>query len=190
VSTRLRVEGTRLLLVRHGESVWNAARRWQGHSDPPLSDLGREQARAAARHLAGEPLAGLYASDLQRALETARIVGEPHGLAPVTDARLRELDIGAWGGLTRDEIGSRWPEALAAFDAGGPDARAVGGETRAELARRVHAALTELAARHVGDSVAVVAHGGVLAAITGVYGHANAEVVPFAWPADGARSGR
>lgn len=178
---------TRLLLIRHGESVWNAARRWQGHSDPPLSERGREQAREAARRLAGEAIAGLYASDLRRALETARIVGEPHGLAPVTDARLRELDIGAWGGLTREQIGSRWPDALAAFDAGAPDARAVGGETRDELARRVHAALDELAGRHRGDTVAVVAHGGVLAAITGVYGHANAEVVPCPWPRpDGA----
>lgn len=78
---------TRLILIRHGQSVWNEARRWQGHSDAPLSALGREQAREAARSLAGERFAGLYASDLQRALETARIIGEPHALLPRIEPR-------------------------------------------------------------------------------------------------------
>jgi broad specificity phosphatase PhoE len=178
----VRVARLRLLLVRHGQSTWNATRRWQGHADPPLSRLGREQARAAAQALAGEIIDVLYASDLRRALETARIVGEPHGLLPRSDPRLRELDLGAWGGLTRAEITARWPELLARFDRGEPDARPLGGETRAELTRRVVSALDELAARHAGARVAIVAHGGVLAALTGKYGHDNAAVVPWSWP--------
>ena len=173
---------TRLLLIRHGQSTWNAARRWQGHSDVPLSDLGRDQARRAARALAAETIDALYASDLVRALETAQIVGEPHGLEPARDPRLRELDVGAWCGLTRDEITARWPEALLAFDRGDPDARPTGGETRAELAHRVQAALEDLAARHAGATLAIVSHGGVLAAITGSFGHANAEIVEWRWP--------
>lgn len=175
---------TRLLLIRHGQSLWNANRRWQGHADVPLSDLGREQARDAARALAEHRFDGLYASDLQRALETARIVGEPHGLLPTIDPRLRELDIGAWEGLVRPEIAARWPEALARFDAADPHARPTGGETRAELEARVREALADLCARHPGDAkLAIVAHGGVLAAVTGEFGHANAEVVAIDWPA-------
>ena len=177
-----RVARARLVLVRHGQSTWNATRRWQGHSDPPLSPLGREQALRAARALSGEIVDALYASDLRRALETARIVGEPLGLEPRSDPRLRELDVGAWGGLTREEIAARWPEALGRFDRREPDARPVGGETRAELARRVHEALDELAARHAGATLLIVAHGGVLAAITGEHGHDNAARVSWAWP--------
>jgi len=173
---------TRLLLIRHGQTSWNASGRWQGHSDVPLSRLGRDQARAAARAVSVEPLAALYSSDLARAFGTARLVGEPHGLVPSPDARLRELDVGVWGGLTRAEIEARWPDALAAFDAGDPAARAPGGETRAELEGRVYAALDEIAARHTGATLAVVAHGGVLAAVTGEFGHANGQVVPWSWP--------
>lgn len=174
---------TRLILVRHGQSVWNASQRWQGHADPPLSARGRDQARETARALAEEHLAGLYASDLRRAVETARIVGEPHGLVPEMDRRLRELDIGAWEGLRRDEIAARWPEALARFDEAGPHARPVGGESLAELAARVREALDELCGRHpLGVTLAVVAHGGVLAAILAKFGHANGEAVACDWP--------
>jgi broad specificity phosphatase PhoE len=173
---------TRLLLIRHGQSVWNAARRWQGHSDAPLSRLGLDQADEVARSLAGEALDALYASDLKRAFVTAQIVGAPHGLVPIRDARLRELDVGAWGGLTRHEIATRWPDVLAAFDEGDLHTRPEGGETRAELEARVRRALDDLAARHAGGTLAVVAHGGVLAAVTGEFGHANCSVIRVTWP--------
>jgi broad specificity phosphatase PhoE len=174
---------TRLLLIRHGQSVWNVERRWQGHSDVPLSPEGVRQAEALAERLAHERLAALYASDLERALVTARIVGAPHGIEPVADPRLRELDIGAWGGLTRPEIAGRWPDVLPAFDAGDVHARPEGGETRAELEARVRSALDDLAGRHRGATLAVVAHGGVMAAATGEYGHDNCAVVRMTWPA-------
>jgi len=149
----------------------------------PLTELGRAQARETARALAGERLDGLYASDLQRALETARIVGEPHGLPPRTDRRLRELDVGEWEGLHRDQIAARWPELLGRFDAVDPHARPPGGETRAELAARVRLALDELCARHAADAqLVVVAHGGVLASVVGSFGHANAAIVRWSWP--------
>ncbi len=173
---------TRLVLVRHGQSVWNASRRWQGHADAPLSELGRDQAKETARRLAGETFEALYASDLRRATETARIVGAPHGRVPVVDRRLRELDIGEWEGLSREQIAARWPEELERFDADEPGARAPGGETRSELQARVFAALDDLTGRHGGGPLLVVAHGGVLAAILGWFGHENGEAVPCDWP--------
>jgi len=176
---------TRLLLIRHGQTVWNADRRWQGHSDAPLSLLGRRQAAELAERLAGERFVALYSSDLSRAYDTACIIGEPHGLVPVCDERLRELHIGAWGGLTRPEIAARWPDVLPAFDAGDPRARPEGGETLAELSVRVRGALDDLAARHPGETLALVAHGGVLAAATGEYGHPNCAVVRLGWPPTG-----
>src|SRR3954471_3985163 len=102
---------TRLLLVRHGQSEWNAQGRWQGQADPPLTDLGRAQARAAARSVGS--VDGIFASELQRATETAAIIAEELGLGPVLiDEGLRERDAGAWSGLTRDEIHERFPGYL------------------------------------------------------------------------------
>jgi broad specificity phosphatase PhoE len=154
-----------LVLIRHAESAWNAAGRWQGHADPPLSPAGREQAERLAAELAGLRLAAVVSSDLARALETARIVAGPHGLAPAPDPRLRELDVGRWSGLRREEILRLDPEALARFSAGDPDARAGGGESRRELSHRVHDALAEAAAAFAGRRIAVVAHLGVIRAL-------------------------
>lgn len=100
----------RILLVRHGESTWNAEGRWQGQADPPLSRRGRAQARAAAAHLPAA--AAVVASDLDRARETADLLVTPHGLAVVIDVDLRERDAGAFSGLTRSEIHDRFPGAL------------------------------------------------------------------------------
>jgi broad specificity phosphatase PhoE len=104
------VPAPRVLLVRHGESTWNAEGRWQGQADPPLSRRGRAQARAAATHL--PPAAAAVASDLDRARETADLLVAPHGLAVVIDVDLRERDAGAFSGLTRSEIHDRFPGAL------------------------------------------------------------------------------
>src|SRR5436309_8138951 len=99
---------SRVLLVRHGQSEWNAVGRWQGQADPPLTDLGRQQARAAAHSLGS--LDAVFASDLQRATETAVIVAAQLGIGPVVlDPDLRERDAGEWSGLTRDEIHERYP---------------------------------------------------------------------------------
>jgi broad specificity phosphatase PhoE len=153
------------LLFRHAESLWNAAARWQGHADPPLSPRGREQALALSERLAGERVDVLLASDLRRALETAEIVGAPHGLTPRPDRRLRELDVGEWAGLTRPEIERSAAETLARFDAGDPDVRPGEGETRREIRQRVRNAMAEIAAEHDGRRVAVVTHLGVIRAL-------------------------
>src|SRR3546814_1711635 len=102
---------TRVLLVRHGQSEWNATGRWQGQADPPLTDLGRAQAHHAARSLG--VVDAIVASDLQRAADTALIISGELGVGPVVlDEGLRERDAGEWSGLTRAEIERDWPGYL------------------------------------------------------------------------------
>ena len=161
---------TRLLLVRHGESTWNVAGRWQGHADPPLSELGERQAAAAAAALSDPPDA-VWTSDLVRARRTAQLLAGPHGLAVRADARLRERDVGEWSGLTRAEIEERWPGWLAARRS--PD----GFEGDEPLAGRALEALRDIAAAAPEVTVIVVTHGGVIRTIERHHG-AGPEPVP------------
>jgi probable phosphoglycerate mutase len=151
-----------LLCIRHAQSTMNAVGLWQGQANPPLSEEGREQAHALGERLAGESLSVLVASDLQRARETAEIAAHRLGIATRLEPGLRELDVGQWSGLARDEIARRWPEDFARFRAGDLDVRAGGGETRRELRTRVVAALRSLQHGYRGDQIAVVTHLGVL----------------------------
>jgi broad specificity phosphatase PhoE len=147
---------TTLLLVRHGETDWNAAGRLQGHTDTPLNELGRRQALALADELAGDGIEAVYSSDLARASETARIVAERLGLPVVLDPDLREKDWGTWEGLTGAE---RERVELV-------------GETTEAHRERTLRALRSIAARHPDGRVLVVTHGGsmrrVQAAATGI----------------------
>jgi len=156
------VPSTRILLARHGETDWNRIGRWQGHADPPLNELGRRQASELAEQLAGDRVAAVYSSDLERASQTARVVGDRLGLPIVEDARLREIDVGSWSGLTRAEVEARFPEGFARWRAGeiGHD-----GETREELTERVVAAIERIAEAHAGETVLVVTHGGAIRAL-------------------------
>ena len=135
---------TRLLLVRHGETDWNAEGRLQGHTDRPLSDYGRRQAQALAEELADEPLDALYASDLARARETAEIVGARLGLPVVLEPDLREKNWGTWEGLTPTE------RAEVEFV----------GESTEQHEERTLGALRRIAERHPGGRILVVTHGG------------------------------
>lgn len=149
---------TQLLVVRHGQSEWNASGRWQGHADPPLDRAGQLQAAAAAEVLG--TFDAVWASDLQRATLTARIIAELLGIGPVQiDPRLRETDVGPWQGLTRAEVEEGWPGYLAEHRR--PD----GFEPYELAAARVAAALTDIAAEHPGGQVLVVSHGGVIRAL-------------------------
>ena len=147
---------TTLLLVRHGETDWNAEGRLQGHTDRPLNDFGRRQAIALAEQLAREPLDAVYASDLARARETAEIVAGRLVLPVVLDESLREKNWGTWEGLTPSER----------------DAVEFVGESTAEHRERMLAALRRIAERHPDGRVLVVTHGGsmrrVQAAATGM----------------------
>lgn len=150
----------RLLLLRHGQSTWNAEGRWQGWADPPLSPLGEAQARAAAARLRDEALSGVVSSDLERARRTAELVAEALRLPVLgVDADLRERDIGDWSGLTTPEIEQRWPGWLEAWRAGELE-RPPGGEAHDELATRVLGALRRWA--EAEGCLLVVTHGGVI----------------------------
>jgi broad specificity phosphatase PhoE len=151
-----------VLLARHGETDWNRENRFQGHADPPLNELGREQAAELAALLAGEDLAAVYSSPLQRAFETARVVAEPHGLAASPVEGLKEVDVGSWEALTRDDVEHRFPEQFLRwldYERGWDD-----GESYEEMGLRVVAALEELAARHDGERIVAVTHGGPIRA--------------------------
>jgi broad specificity phosphatase PhoE len=156
------VAATRLLLARHGETDWNRIGRWQGHADEPLNDAGREQAAELAEQLVDHGISAIYASDLRRASETARIVGERLGLPVVEHPGLREIDVGSWSGLTRDEVRERFPEGFERWLGGeiGHD-----GETREQLTDRVVATVERTAARHDGETVLIVTHGGAIRAL-------------------------
>ncbi|HXY91967.1 MAG TPA: histidine phosphatase family protein [Acidimicrobiia bacterium] len=145
---------TRLVLVRHGESTWNAAGRWQGHADPPLSPLGERQAADAAEHAQG--VEAVWTSDLARARRSAEIIAGLRGLGVRVEPGLRERDAGEWQGLTRTEIEQLWPGYL------GSGRRPPGFEGDEALLARALAAITEIGAAHRGESVLVVTHGGVV----------------------------
>ena len=147
---------TRILLVRHGQSVWNADGRWQGQADPPLSDIGVDQAAAAADSDAVDGVRALYSSDLERARHTAQLLGVRLGLDPVVDVRLRERHAGGWEGRTRAEIEAGWPGFLESGER--PD----GYEPDASVLARVLAVLAAIASEHDDDDVLVVTHGGVV----------------------------
>jgi probable phosphoglycerate mutase len=178
-----------VLLLRHGQSEWNAQGRWQGHGDPPLTELGRAQARAAAERLASAGIQRIVASDLARAFQTAEIVAAALGLAIASDARWRERDIGAWTGLTREDIESRWPEAYAHFRSHDESARPGGGESDAMLRARAREALSALRARHGGECVLVVTHRGIARMLAPERPLGNAEWCALAESGEAPRGG-
>lgn len=149
---------TRLLLVRHGQSTWNALGRWQGQADPPLSELGELQARHAAAAVGAVDV--IIASDLERAHRTALIISEQIGVGPVViEPGVRERDAGEWSGLTRPEIEQRWPGYL------DDDRRPPGYEPHEELLGRTLDALHRIDAEYRGADVLAVTHGGVVYAL-------------------------
>lgn len=153
---------TRLCLVRHGETEWNAERRIQGQIDIGLNDTGHRQARAAGRWLASAGISALYASDLRRAWDTAGEIGRWLGLQAVSTPELRERRYGVFEGLTYAEAARRYPEGYAAFEGRNADYDFENGESLTAMFARVTGKLSEIADRHPGQSVAVVVHGGVL----------------------------
>lgn len=156
---------TKLLLARHGETDWNREHRWQGHTDVPLNELGLQQARALADELEQEQIAAIYSSDLQRAFDTAKVVGERKGLDVTVDPGLRELDFGAWEGLTSDEVEEQFPGDLGRWREHGERSERRGGETSEQLRERVLAVARRIANEHPGELVLVVSHGGPLRAL-------------------------
>lgn len=155
-------ETTILFVVRHGETEWNLIGKQQGHLNSPLTESGIKQAHALAAGLTDMGIKILYSSDLGRAVQTAEIIGACLGLGVTIDQRLRERHLGSLQGLTMREFHEQFPEEFAAHTSGDPDYILPGGESARQRFERCVACCVELAARHAGQRVLVVTHGGVL----------------------------
>ncbi|HND48503.1 MAG TPA: alpha-ribazole phosphatase [Anaerolineales bacterium] len=164
----------KLFLTRHGQTDWNIARRYQGHSNTELNQVGIRQAEQLAKRLLAETIHAIYSSDLSRAMTTAEIIANAQEQAPVfrSDMRWRELSFGNWEGMTYREMSAHSPEL---FDAWMKDSLTIStpnGETHRQLAERVQAAFDEIKAKHKEETVLVVGHSGsmqtLLALLLGV----------------------
>ncbi|HML31391.1 MULTISPECIES: alpha-ribazole phosphatase [Sporomusa] len=156
---------TKLIIVRHGQTLWNLERKYQGHSDIALTDTGLKQAQAVAERLAEEAVAAVYASDLSRAYKTAGYIAAKHNLTVHTVPQLREIKFGDWEGLTYEEISVRWPGLLGKLWTTPDELQIPGGETFHQLKARAYTAIEKIVADHPDQTVAVVAHGGTIGTI-------------------------
>lgn len=152
----------RILLIRHGQTDWNREGRWQGHLDVPLNQDGLEQARRVAEHLRGRPITAIYSSDLVRARTTAEQIAAEYGLTVTTDPRWRELNLGAFQGLTTSEITGKYPDALRQMREDYLDYIIPGGEARRAMQERAYTAYRDIVAREPGPEIVVVSHGGTI----------------------------
>lgn len=156
------MDATRIIAIRHGETPWNVDTRIQGHRDIPLNDRGRWQATQVARALAGEPIAAVYASDLLRAHATGAAIAEAAGAPLHAEPDLRERSFGELEGRTFAEIEAALPEQARRWRQRDPHFAPEGGESLTLLRARIAEVTARLAARHVGEQIVLVAHGGVL----------------------------
>ncbi|MDO8386766.1 MAG: histidine phosphatase family protein [Polaromonas sp.] len=155
-------EAARVLAIRHGETTWNVDTRIQGQLDIGLNETGRWQAERLAQALAGEPITAIYASDLGRAFETAEHVSRATGVPVIPEPGLRERHFGEFQGRTFADIESALPEQARLWRTRDPDFAPSGGESLRQLRERVVSTAQLLAARHPGELIAMVGHGGVL----------------------------
>ncbi len=156
---------TRVLLIRHGETDWNAAGRWQGRAPVPLNDVGMQQAQRLGQYLAahGPRIDALYSSDLKRALQTAAAIAAPQGLTVLPEPGLREVDLGDWQGLTRAEAEAWDAERYATYVTARGGSPPPNGESWDQVKARARSAFDHLTAHHNGSStVALVSHGGTI----------------------------
>jgi len=152
---------TRLYLVRHGELVTSHLWLYVGHMDVVLNDTGRCQIARLARRLSAEPIDELLSSDLTRTMQSAEIISGVTGLTPEPDPAFREVSLGQWEGLSRDQIIERYPEDFELRSRDIVNYRIQGGESFADLRDRVMPRLMAVLAQHQGKNLLLVAHGGV-----------------------------
>lgn len=162
------MQRTQLIIVRHGQTEWNIAGIRQGHLDSRLTERGMAQAKALAQRLARERFSALYSSDLGRAVQTAMAIADLTGHEIVTDPRLRERHLGIFQGLNGNEILEKYPEERRMLRTLGPDYVIPGGESMKQQVERNVAYLNDLAHKHVGETIVVVTHGGV---VSGFFRH-------------------
>ena len=153
---------TRMFLVRHGATSLTAEDRFAGSTDVPLSEEGRRQAASLAERLGNQSIEAIYASPLERALETARILAAPHGLTPIGDPALLEIDYGRWEGLTREEVQAAFSAEYAIWEEDPFTVAPAGGESGLNVLNRALPFMRQIVERHRHRSVVVVAHKGTL----------------------------
>ncbi|SHK71765.1 alpha-ribazole phosphatase [Desulforamulus aeronauticus] len=158
---------TRIYLVRHGETLWNAGGKFQGHTDVPLSDNGRQQAKELSEHMQGHKIDAFYSSDLSRAKETAEIIAVPHGLTVNYVPELREINFGLWEGLTYKEITDSFGEISRLWWSSPLTTEIPSGENLQAVVERCNKAMGEIVSRHAGETVVIAVHGGVIRVIVG-----------------------
>ena len=154
---------TRLLIIRHGETDWNAQRRIQGHTDIPLNAVGHQQSRLLAQALTDSPIHHVYSSDLLRAAETAEAIATPHGAPVARTPQLRERHFGAIEGSSFIDFEQHYPQDSLRWRKRDPAwAPPGGGESLLTFQERVAQEVQALAAQNIGNQIAIVTHGGVL----------------------------
>ncbi|MDP6042579.1 MAG: histidine phosphatase family protein [Candidatus Latescibacteria bacterium] len=153
---------TMCLVVRHGETEWNATGRIQGHREVSLNERGQKQAEAVASRLKNEPFDALYSSDLKRTVQTAEAISQRTGHTIHTDPRLREWDLGILAGLTRTNAETQHPKAFAIYNESRVDDPIPEGESIRNRSTRVTACIAEIASNHKGERIVIITHGGPL----------------------------
>jgi 2,3-bisphosphoglycerate-dependent phosphoglycerate mutase len=171
------MDRTQVIIVRHGETEWNIKSIRQGNLDSRLTEKGIAQAKALAQRLTREHFTALYSSDLGRAVQTAEEVASVTGHEIITDPRLRERHLGIFQGLSGEEIKQKHPEEYKLHRSLGPDYVIPGGESVKQQVERNIAYLNEIGSKHLGETIVVVTHGGV---ISGLFRHTFS--IPFNAP--------
>lgn len=162
---------TKIFLIRHGETVDANSRRYKGHIDIALSDNGVEQVKRLADYMTqnssilfqgcSNGLDAVYCSDLSRAIKSAEVVSEPFGLKPMINIGLKERNFGVWEGMSFGEIKEQWPDAFDSWAANPVKFSPLEGESTLEVKERAMKTFNEIVSKHVGDNIALVAHGGI-----------------------------
>jgi alpha-ribazole phosphatase/probable phosphoglycerate mutase len=163
---------TKIYLIRHGETEGAETKRYKGHIDVPLSENGIEQIKRLAEYLSAEvqkrgsteaayELSAIYTSDLSRAVKSAELIAEPHGIMPMILPELRERNFGIWEGMSFDEIKEKWPEAFNSWSSNPLKFCPMGGESTIELRDRAVKAFNNIVEQHNGHNIAIVSHGGI-----------------------------
>ncbi|MGI6091390.1 MAG: alpha-ribazole phosphatase [Veillonellaceae bacterium] len=153
---------TKIILVRHGQTLWNVEMKYQGQTDIALTEKGLEQAQMVAKRLANESISAIYSSDLSRAFATAEIIAAKHNLQVIGVPELREISFGDWEGLTYTNINSGWPQIMDKLFTCPDEVTIPGGESFPQLRERASKALAKIAANHKDQNIVVVAHGGTI----------------------------
>ncbi|MEW6713584.1 MAG: alpha-ribazole phosphatase [Nitrospirota bacterium] len=152
----------KIYLIRHGETEGAETKRYKGHIDVPLSANGIEQIKRVAGYLVKTgSLDALYCSDLSRAVKSAEIIAEAHGLKPIIMPELRERNFGLWEGMSFDEIREKWPDAFNAWAANPLEFSPINGENTVDVRDRAVKIFNEIIEKHKGDNIAIVSHGGI-----------------------------